>query len=98
MDLVALLPWWAGLALAAISYIVLGQLSQAPSTKGLQAGQMGNFAAASLVSGLAMIGQFLAPLICIFGALGSYLARRRRQTLVSNVSQSKSADALNGMS
>ena len=98
MELVSMLPWWAGLALALVSYVFLHQLAQPPSVKGLQAGQMGGFAASSLISALAMMGQFLIPIICIFGALGSFLARRRRQTLVTNVSQSKSANALEDMS
>ena len=98
MELISRLPWWGGVALALASYVFLHQLAQPPSAKGLQAGQMGGFAASSLLSALAMIGQFLIPIICLFGALGSFLARRNRQTLVSHVSQSKSADALNGMS
>ena len=98
MELVSMLPWWGGVALALASYVLLHQLAQPPSGKGLQAGQMGGFAANSLLSALAMIGQFLVPIVCLFGALGSFLARNRRQTLMSNVSQSKSADALNDMS
>ena len=98
MELVSRLPWWGGVALALASYVLLHQLAQPPSVKGLQSGQMGGFAAGALVSALAMIGQFLIPIICLFGALGSFLARRRREQLVSNVSQSKSADALDEMS
>ena len=98
MQLVSRLSWWGGVAVALASYVVLHQLAQPPSVKGLQSGQMGGFAAGALVSALAMVGQFLIPVICLFGALGSFLVRSRRQTLVSNVSQSKSADALNNMS
>ena len=98
MELVSRLPWWGGVALALASYVLLHQLAQPPSVKGLQSGQMGGVAAGPLVSALAMIGQFLIPFICLFGALGSFLARRRREQLVSNVSQSKSADALDEMS
>ena len=96
--MVAMLPWWAGVGLALVSYIVLHRLAQPPSVAGIQGGQMGGFLAGSLVSGLATIGQLLVPMACLFGALGSFLARRRRQTLASNVSQSTSADALDGMS
>ena len=96
--MVSMLPWWAGVALALASYVLLHQLAQPPSVKGSQSGQMGGFAASSLFSSLAMIGQFLIPIMCLLGALGSFLARRRRQTLMRNVSQSKSADALDEMS
>jgi restriction system protein len=98
MDLVAKLPWWAGVALALISYVFLHQLAQPPSGKGLQAGQLAGFAASAMVSSLASIGQYILPAICLFGALVSFLASRRRQALVNNVSHSKSADALDGMS
>jgi restriction system protein len=98
MELVAKLPWWAGVALALIFYVFLHQLAQPPSGKGLQAGQLAGFAASSMLSTFASILQFLIPAICLFGALSSFLARRRRQALVNNVSQNKSADALDGMS
>jgi restriction system protein len=98
MKLISMLPWWGGVALAIASYVLLHQLAQPPSVKGLQARQMGGFVAGSLVSAFAMAGQFLMPIICLFGAFTSFWARRRRQTLVSNVSQSKSADALDNMS
>lgn len=98
MALVAKLPWWAGVALALISYVFLHQLAQPPSGKGLQAGQLAGFAASAMVSSLALIGQYLLPAICLFGVLASFLASRRRQALVNNVSQSKSADVLDGMS
>ena len=97
-DLVAMLPWWAGVGLALISYVFLHRLAQPPSLTGLTPGQMSAVVVGSVSSGIAMIGQFLVPLVCLFGALGSFLAGRRRKTLASNVSQSTSADALDGMS
>ena len=97
-NLVAMLPWWGGVGLALVSYVFLHRMAQPPSLTGLTPGQMSAVVVGSVASGLAMIGQFLIPLICLFGALGSFLARRRRQTLASNVSQSTSADALDGMS
>ena len=97
-DLVAMLPWWGGVGLAFVSYVFLHRMAQPPTLTGLSSGQMSAVVVGSVASGLAMIGQFLVPLICLFGALGSFLARRRRQTLAINVSQSTSADALDGMS
>jgi restriction system protein len=94
IDLVAKLPWWVGVMLALIGYIFLHQLAQLPSGKGLQAG----FAASTIVSVFASLGQYLLPAIFLLGALGSFFANRRRQALVNSVSQSKSADALDGMS
>jgi restriction system protein len=98
MRLVARLPWWAGIALAWITYFVLHQLAQPPAGKGLQSGHVARFAAMAMVSSLASVAQYLLPAICFFGALTSFLARRRRQALVKHVSQSTAADALDGMS
>ena len=98
MDLVAMLPWWAGVTLAVVSYLFLHQLATTPKGGALQPGQMADFVRQSMVAALAYGGQFLVPVLCLSGALVSFLRRRKRQTLVNNVTQSKGADALNGMS
>jgi len=98
MDLVAKLPWWAGVVLALVSYVFLHQLAKPTPLQGLQPGQMAGVVVGSVITGFASIGQVFIPIVCLFGALGSFLGRRRRQSLVSNVSQSKSADALDGIS
>ena len=98
LDLMAMLPWWVGVVLALVSYVLLHQLAKPTSLQGLQPGQMTGVVVGSVITGLAFAGQFIVPIICLFGALGSYLARRRRQSLVTHVSQSKSADALDGVS
>jgi restriction system protein len=98
MDLVAMLPWWVGMALAFVSYLILHQLAAAPKIGALQPGQMADVVTRSMVAGLASVGQFVIPLFCLLGALGSFFRRRKREVLVEVVSQSKSADALNGMS
>jgi len=97
MDLVAMLPWWAGVMLALASYVVLRQLAAAPPPAAVP-GQMANLVTGSMVRGLAMVGQYLLPLICLLGALASFLARRKRAALVDKVTMSNSASALNSMS
>lgn len=98
LDLIAMLPWWAGVVLALVSYVFLHQLAKPTPIHNLQPGQMAAVAIGSVITGLASIAQFFIPIVCLLGALGSFLRRQRRQTLVANVSQSKSADALDGMS
>src|SRR5216117_3490198 len=85
LDLIAKLPWWAGVALALVSYVFLHQLAKPTPIQNLQPGQMAAVAVGSVITGLASIGQVFIPIVCLFGALGSYLARRRRQALVTNV-------------
>jgi restriction system protein len=98
MDLVAMLPWWGGVALALILYLVLHQMASVPSPGTLQPGQMAAFAVRTMIGTLASIGQFLIPGLCLLAALGSIIKRNRRKALLGVVAQSNSADALNGMS
>lgn len=99
MDVVALMPWWAGVALAFVSYVVLHQMAgTTPSANAAQPGQMATFAARAMFASLAWAGQFLIPFLCLLGALASFFRRQKRELLVSGVVRSKGADALNGMS
>lgn len=97
MDLVSLLPWWAGVALAAISYAILHRLAVPPVVTALPPAQMGDVLTRSMISAFAGLGQFVLPLICLVGA-GVSVWRRQRRTLISNAAQAKGADVLNGIS
>ena len=41
MDLVAMLPWWAGIGLAVLSYLLLHGVASQPVANTAQPGQMG---------------------------------------------------------
>ena len=68
IDLTALQPWWAGVALALVLYVVLHRLSAPVPTAGMQPGQIGGFMVRTMVATLAGIGQYLLPLFCLIGA------------------------------
>jgi restriction system protein len=92
MDLMALLPWWAGVALAVVSYAVLHRI----------AGQEVVATSPHLMTtvwskGLATAGQYFVPLICLAGAAISAWRRSQRKTLVADARAAKSADVLDGM-
>lgn len=97
-DIIALLPWWVGVALAAVSYFWLHSVALAPLPVATQPGQMGAMLSQTFYRSLASVGQYLLPFICLFGAVLSALGRQKRKQLFSEVAQSDSADALNGMS
>jgi restriction system protein len=97
-DLVALLPWWVGLALAVASYVVLHAMAVPSKVIPGQPIDAANLIFGSLRGALALVGQYVVPMICLAGAALSAFRRRHREQLVSNVSQSKSADALDDMS
>lgn len=98
MDLVAMLPWWGGVAVALVSYLVLHQMSAPPKPGALQPGQVADFVGRSMLAMFAFYGQFIVPVLCLFGALASFLKRRKREGLINQVAQARGADALNGMS
>jgi restriction system protein len=98
VDAVALLPWWGGVALAVVSYLVLHQLSVAFKPAPLQPGQVGKLVQGALIAGFASVGQFIVPVLCLVAAAVSFIKRRTREALVDNVTHSRSADSLNMMS
>jgi len=93
IDLVALLPWWAGVLLGVLSYLLLHRLAgQAlvPSTGGLPT--------QAIWKGLATAGQYIVPILCFAGAGISAWRRRARTQLVADVAQTQATSALDGMS
>jgi len=98
MALVAMLPWWAGVVLAVVFYLVLHRVAGQPVATAVQPGQMGNMLTQTLWKTFASFGQYILPLICLAGAGISAWRRRERKALVANVVQSAAADILDGMS
>ncbi len=96
LDAAARLPWWAGVALAIGSYVLLHRM--ATPVQVTQSARVGALMAQSVVTGLAAAGQYLVPLVCLVGAALSIWRRKQRAGLVQDVAQAQSATALNGMS
>lgn len=101
LDLLALLPWWICVALAGASYMFLHSLAVVPPTADL-VGRPGDMMAAVIqkgfIFGLASIGQYLLPLMCLIAAAMSAWRRKQRKALVSRVAQAQDATALDGIS
>lgn len=97
MDLIAMRPWWAGIALAIACYmvhsIVIRPLPAAQSPQ-----QIGQLATTAIWQGLATGGQYILPIICLAGAAISAMRKRRRNRLFQTTSASSCADALQNMS
>jgi restriction system protein len=98
MALVAMLPWWAGVVLAVLSYVLLHKLAAQPITAATQVGQMSAVVTQSVSKGLASVGQYVVPILCLAGAGVSAWQRKARKNLLDDVAQSKASDALDGMS
>lgn len=98
MDHVAMLPWWVGVALALVSYLLLHSVASQQVVAAAQPGQVGEMVAQTLWVTLASVGQYILPILCLGGAGMSAWRRKVRQSLVVDVTQSKATDVLDGMS
>ena len=101
LDLLAMLPWWVCLVLAAVSYFLLHRLAtfiQASDIQGQGGIMVGAMVQKAFIHGLANAGQYIVPLLCLAAAALSAWRRKQRQALVSDVMQARNADALDGMS
>lgn len=96
IEVVALLPWWAGVALALLSYLLLHQIAAQPITADSPGRQVSSMVAQGLWKGLASIGQYLLPVICLAAAGVSAWRRKVRRGLVSDVAQSQASGATGG--
>jgi len=100
-DLVGLaskLPWWLGVALAVVAYLLLHPFSVMEIVAPSGVAGMGTVAGKQLYKTLAMISQYLFPAAFLVGALISVLSRRKRERLLNDTAENREADALNGMS
>ena len=98
MDLVARLPWWGGVALAAVAYGVLHAVATRPLPSMQTGPQISDALPTMLWQGFATGGQSLLPFIYLMGALVLFLRRRKRNALFDTASQASGADALQDMS
>jgi restriction system protein len=98
VEITAKLPWWVGLLLAVVSYVVLHGIAATGVTAPMQPGSMGQVVIQTLFKTFAMIGQYLLPFIFLLGALMSAFGRAKRQALHAQVAGSPDRGALNDMS
>jgi restriction system protein len=98
IELVALMPWWAGVLLAIVSYLLLHSVATRPASVNAQAVASSGFIFGAWLRGLATAGQYIAPVLFLAGAGASAWRRKQRTQLVADVAQARATDALDGMS
>lgn len=76
IEVTARFPWWLGVVLAVISYLLLHAyaISSNPAVDLNDSSSV----LAGLLKPMAMIGQYILPALFIFGSLGSLLTRKKR--------------------
>jgi restriction system protein len=94
MEITSMMPWWAGVVLAIVSYFVLHAIAERPVVIDPKAPSYVGI----LFKGLATAGQYFVPILLLAGAVASALRRRRATELVAAVRERNDARAVNDMS
>jgi restriction system protein len=97
MDLVAMMPWWAGVVLALVFYFVLHAVASREVVVNVKPGQIHSVVLPTIIKTLASIGQYILPLICLIGAVVSVVRRSKRTGLIKDVATSKAWQPLEGI-
>ncbi|MEO6146446.1 MAG: restriction endonuclease [Sulfuriferula sp.] len=97
IGIAALLPWWADVLLALITYFALHHFATAVVAPPVTPGHMGTAVANQLGKTLATYGQYLIPLACLIGAGISAYKCHKRAALITGVRGGSSPSVLNGM-
>ena len=98
MDIVAMVPWWVGVMLALLSYLLLHSVASQQVDATAQPGQVGAKVTQTRWKTLTSVGQYILPILCLGDAGMSAWRRRAGQSPVTDVAQSKATDALEGCS
>ncbi|MDM0075863.1 restriction endonuclease [Variovorax sp. J2P1-59] len=93
VEVVSMLPWWVGVALAPVIYFLAHAWAVRITAEMVTKPQI----TSSLYFALASVGQYLVPFVCLAGAALSAWRRHQRKQLADNVAAAKTADALEGM-
>lgn len=93
------LPWWACLATAVVTFLVLHGIASRPLPSSVRPGQISSAITGSLVHALAFVGQYLLPILCIAAAVMSFAGQRKRRALLVHVTEGGApAAAIDGLS
>lgn len=98
IEIVSVLPWWAGVAFALVFYLWLHHVAAQPVTAPTDLKQMGSFISGQFWRTLAIFLQYIIPLACLAGAGMSAYKRHERNKLHLGVAQTPSRSALESMS
>lgn len=98
IDIAAMLPWWVGVSIALISYVVLHLYATAEIVQPTSVAQLGANASSQLGRALATFAQYLIPLAFVIGAGISAYGRHKRSALFADVQNGSSVSILDGMS
>lgn len=91
------LPWKVSVTLAVISFVTLHGLASRPAVRMTNPGQMGDVVSHTLVTTLAMFGQFILPLAFLVGAIVSVVQGAKQRKLYEFARSGPNSSVLNDM-
>ncbi len=95
IDITSILPWWLGLSIAVLSYVLLHPLAETPVPTATSPGDIAGPITAQVIRTGAMIGQYFLPIIFVFGAGASALKAYRNKKLLTEAKETTgSADLM----
>ena len=97
IDIISKSPWWAGVSLAPVFYLLLHFIAirEVPQSTGLN--DLNTIVFGSLFRTLSYFGQFILPAACLFGAAISAFDQFIRRNLHGKVATSPGKEALSDM-
>ena len=97
IDLMAMLPWYIGVATALLIYFFLHSVATAAVPVAAKPGDMAGVVVGAVWRPIAAVAQYFLPLLCLVGAAVSAWRRRVRRALVNNVTASPVVSILEAM-
>ncbi len=95
IDLAARMPWWLAIIIAVLAYVLLHPIASAPVPQVTDPGDIAGPITAQAIRTGAIIGQYVMPIIFLFGAVASGLkAIRNRKLLAEAKATAGSADLM----
>jgi len=78
-EIIAKLPWWACIALAVVSYLLLSHWAAQPVTGSAEPGQLGALVISQIKQAMSSALRYLVPLFCLVAAALSWAKRDKRK-------------------
>ncbi len=97
-EVAAKLPWWVGVVLAIVSYLLLHAYASGPAPTLGDVKDIGSAAAKTVFRTVAGVLQLVLPLVFLGGSVVSFILGRRRGELIRTVAESHAVASLNEMS
>jgi len=100
IEITAKMPWWVGVTLAIVSYLVLSIYSAQDivSTAVVGKPDIGSIITSNVFKAIAQVGQYIFPLVFIIGSVTSAIQQRKRSRLLESASSTNGKSAIELMS